>query len=920
MAPLKAPGPDGMPPLFYQNFWSLVGDDVSKTILSMLNSATIPHPLNHTFITLIPKIKNPLATTDYRPISLCNVLYKIFSKVLANRLKKILPSIITKHQSAFTKNHLISDNILVAFETLHSMNNHKSRKSGFMAVKFDMSKAYDRVEWCFLEEVMRRMGFNEQWITLMMICVKTVSYSVLVNGEPQGMFQPSRGIRQGDPLSPFLFLLCTEGLNSLIVKAEREGFIHGYSLSKGGPKLTHLLFADDSILFCRSNRSECQKLLDILALYEILSGQKINRGKTSIFFSKSTTEDMRIEIKEVMGVPEILHYDKYLGLPSLVGRNKNASFDYIKERVWRKLQDWEEKLLSQAGREVLIKAVVQAIPTFTMSCFKLPMGLCDEIEKLIRRFWWGQRGDRRKIHWVRWEEMCKPKSEGGMGFKELALFNDALLAKQTWRLLHNHDSLLYKVFKSRFFPNCSILEAKEGHGGSYAWRSILKGREVIRRGARWRVGGGENIKIWRDKWLPSLHNSTIQGPLMADLQNAKVSSLINPITRQWKFSVLHNSFRAEEVELIQKIPLSRIRVNDTLFWPYVQSGEYSVRSGYFFLKTEATSDNPLRQNNTELMKPLWKKIWKMPVPCKVRNFLWRACRNAIPTMKNLQRRCVVQDSICPLCSQHEETVLHAIWSCPELALVWEENNLWNFRNHLTFCDFPQLLHHILDSDCSGELFAMQAWTVWFRRNKVRTAPPGFPLNLIAQRAYDALLEFRTAQQRSRNTRPSARTVARWSPPTDGWYKANFDAATFQEEGRAGIGIIWRNSNGLAMASVSENIQLTSSVVEMEAMAAIRAIELSAELGFDRVVFEGDCQAVMKALTDTSPPLATFGLLIQEAQVLAVRFSGVRFQYTSRDSNNVAHNLARYARHITGYYVWMEDVPVYCLSFYQADMP
>ncbi|KAK9986985.1 hypothetical protein SO802_031936 [Lithocarpus litseifolius] len=225
-------------------------------------------------------------------------------------------------------------------------------------------------------------------------------------------------------------------------------------------------------------------------------------------------------------------------------------------------------------------------------------------------------------------------------------------------------------------------------------------------------------------------------------------------------------------------------------------------------------------------------------------------------MKNLQRRCVVQDSICPFYSQHEETVLHAIWSCPELALVWEENNLWNFRNHLTFCDFPQLLHHILDTDCSGELFAMQAWTVWLRRNKVRTAPPGFPLNLIAQRAYDALLEFRTAQQRSCNTRPSARTVARWSPPTDGWYKANFDAATFQEEGRA------------------------------------------AELGFDRVVFEGDCQAVMKALTDTSPPLATFGLLIQDAQVLAVRFSGVRFQYASRDSNKVAHNLARYARHIT----------------------
>ena len=163
------------------------------------------------------------------------------------------------------------------------------------------------IEWSgvFLEELMRRMGFNEQWIALMMTCVKTVSYSVLENGEPKGLIQPSRGIRQGDPLSPFVFLLCMEGLNSLIVKAEREGLLHGFALNRGGPKLTHLLIVDDSLLFCRSSRSECQKVLEILASYESLSGQKINRDKTSIFFSKPTTEARRMEIKEPLGVPEI---------------------------------------------------------------------------------------------------------------------------------------------------------------------------------------------------------------------------------------------------------------------------------------------------------------------------------------------------------------------------------------------------------------------------------------------------------------------------------------------------------------------------------------------------------------------------------------------------------------------------------------
>ena len=152
-------------------------------------------------------------------------------------------------------------------------------------------------------------------------------------------------------------------------------------------KLTHLFFADDSLLFCRANSTECSKVMDLLSVYEDVLGQKINRDKTALFFSKSVTEANRQIIKGVLGVREIKHYEKYLGLPSLIGKGKKASFNYIKERIWRKLQGWEGKLLSQAGREVLIKALIQAIPSYTMGCFKLPIGLCNEIEVMIWKFW-----------------------------------------------------------------------------------------------------------------------------------------------------------------------------------------------------------------------------------------------------------------------------------------------------------------------------------------------------------------------------------------------------------------------------------------------------------------------------------------------------------------------------------------------------
>ena len=173
----------------------------------------------------------------------------------------------------------------------------------------------------------------------------------------------------------------------MVNKAAAQGDIKGYSLSRNSPRLTHPLFANESLLFCKETIQECLKILDIFDVYGQCSGQQINRSKTTIFFSKSTSAELREHIKVALGVSEIKQYEKYLDLPSLVGGNKKASFSYIKESVWKKFQVWKEKLLSQAGREIVIKVVVQAMPTYTMSCFKLPLGLCTEIEGLIRKFW-----------------------------------------------------------------------------------------------------------------------------------------------------------------------------------------------------------------------------------------------------------------------------------------------------------------------------------------------------------------------------------------------------------------------------------------------------------------------------------------------------------------------------------------------------
>ena len=187
---------------------------------------------------------------------------------------------------------------------------------------------------------------------------------------------------------------------------------------------------DDGILFYKANTKKCQELKQIFRRYEDGSGQKINNDKSSVFFSPNTHQDLKEAIFAILGPMQDSKHSKYLGLPSFIGRSKKQVFSILKEQVGQKLTRWKGKLLSMGGKEILIKAEAQAIPTYTMSCFQLPQGLCEDLESMIRNFWWGQKHHESKMAWVGWKQMCYPKSRGGLGFRNLQAFNIAMLAKQ----------------------------------------------------------------------------------------------------------------------------------------------------------------------------------------------------------------------------------------------------------------------------------------------------------------------------------------------------------------------------------------------------------------------------------------------------------------------------------------------------------
>ncbi|KAL5568655.1 hypothetical protein UlMin_025230 [Ulmus minor] len=420
MNPTKAPGFDGLPVLFFQKYWEVVGTEVVAVCLNCLNGNGKISIFNKTVISLIPKLNDPKRVMDFRPISLCNALYKIVSKCLANRLKKSLDSVISEYQSAFVGGRLIHDNVLVAFEGIHTIRRGRFGNGSKAALKLDMSKAYDRVEWKFLEEV------------------------ILVS-------------------------------------------------------VSHLLFADDSFMFLSANRRNFEVLFGILRLYCDASGQLVNFEKSEICFGRDVARPIQQDLAGVFGVRLVDCHDKYLGLPTFAGKYKRELFSFIKSRVWNKVKGWNSSLFSQAGKKTLIKVVLQAIPSYAMSCFWMPKKLINDIHRLISRFWRDSNTGQKNIHWAKWDTLCQPKEKGGLVFRNLEGFNRALLAKQGWRLIHSPNSLVGKVLKACYFPSCSFLEAKIGENPSYTWRSIFWGREVIDKGSRWRVGLGDSIRVVEDR-------------------------------------------------------------------------------------------------------------------------------------------------------------------------------------------------------------------------------------------------------------------------------------------------------------------------------------------------------------------------------------------------------------------------------------
>ncbi|XP_075640347.1 uncharacterized protein LOC142612108 [Castanea sativa] len=388
------------------------------------------------------------------------------------------------------------------------------------------------------------------------------------------------------------------------------------------------------------------KLLQRFYRHATSSGQCINFEKSSVYFSSNTTREQRDSIKLNLEVREVDRFDDYLGLPTLVGRSKYQTFSFLRDR--------------------------------------LPVKLCNDLNAICARFWWGQMGNERKIHWKNWRVLCQPKREGGMGFRDIRLFNLAMLAKQGLRLLQEKDSLLYGCFKVKYFPRCNFLEARDVPNSSYAWKSLIAAQPILKKGCCWSMGDGSSILVWQDKWIPNFPTNMI----------------------------LHMSSEVDK----------ELRVSDlidySIVWLPKKDGGYSVRSGYFTARKVQKEMTRFEECSKSIKNNMiWSRLWKLRIPNKTKIFGWRASQDILPTRENLTKHQLLKDDTCQLFMRESKSMLHALWSCAVAGDVWARSQtpLQKSRNTIihggALQDPNRLVQQAVDLLEEGQVqLAIPSWT------------------------------------------------------------------------------------------------------------------------------------------------------------------------------------------------------------------
>ncbi|XP_056685736.1 uncharacterized protein [Spinacia oleracea] len=473
---IKAPGPDGFGSYFYKDAWHIVGDEVIAAILDMLQQGKILKEVNHTLITLIPKTKFPKDVSEFRPISCCNTIYKCITKVLCGRLRQVLPDLILENQGGFVHGRYIVHNIMVVQDLVRHYGRKGVKPSYLMNI--DLQKAYDTVDWQFLQEMLELLDFPKQFVDMVMQCVYTPMFSLMLNGSMHGFFKSQRGLRQGDPISPLLFVICMEYLSRILNRVSSMPQFQFHPRCKG-IGLTHLCFADDLIICSKGDYHSIYLLLQAFKLFSNSSGLKENEQKSSIYCHGIQESDIQ-RVVDVSGFSRSILPFKYLGVPICSKKISVAQCAHLVDKMITRIKVWSSRNLSYTARMQLVNSVLLSLHMYWAQIYVLPKSILQDIVKICRTFLWSGHAFSHKPSNIAWDNVCSNKQTGGLGFRDVQTWNIAFMGKYVWALVKKQDNVLIRWFYSVYLKDGDWWEYQHGSTASWYWKQVCNTKEKLK--------------------------------------------------------------------------------------------------------------------------------------------------------------------------------------------------------------------------------------------------------------------------------------------------------------------------------------------------------------------------------------------------------------------------------------------------------
>ncbi|XP_057786281.1 uncharacterized protein LOC131003750 [Salvia miltiorrhiza] len=631
--------------------------------------------------------------------------FGVIAKILAIRLNAAAATIVSSNQFGFILGRSIHECITLAFEGANCMERSLHGKN--MALKVDIHKAFDTLRWDFLLFVLQQFGFPNIFCSWIKTILSSARISIRFNGALYGYFECSRGVRQGDPLSPILFALAEDVLSRIFLDAGNRGLIAGMRFSRSLSFPSHLLYADDVLLFCQATKRNCIMIDSIIQLYSTVSGQYCNKNKSTLYFGKGVSPGRRSRLQRILDFNIGSMPFTYLGVPIFSGRASSAKLRPIFDRILAHFPRWQGSQLSMAGRLCLVSSVINSAAVHSMLVYKWPVKLLHDLDRACRSFIWTGSTMKKPSFSVSWIRARALKEQGGIGVKSFSDINNSFMFRLGWYIL-NMNSFGYRLLRQKYLTQ--TMDWASQWASSSIWTGVRKTIREIVSDTFCTIGNGDTIYFWRDNWLGYRLIDRLHIPeFMTPYFSQKISDFY--FNNKWHLTY----------SFIQSFPRIALDIISTPI-PGLADDRSWIHSGFGNI-TAASAFAHIRPQFPKVDWGSW--IWAPFIPARRSLFVWRTIVGKLPTFDMNRLLGFQGPNRCPLCSAAEETMDHVLLNCSFSASIWADVFRWFLIEQTLPLDVGSMIRfsiHQKNSKQVGNLWKVGVvsllWSLWSHRNNI----------------------------------------------------------------------------------------------------------------------------------------------------------------------------------------------------------